>query len=129
MILDFPASIGIAKNSHICIMRIKMTPNDVVIFRRVDREEFEDTCQNCPAFSGSAESGAGREKKTDVACILLDTALSSRISGVKKLICDVSDHFDGESPSCGAMQLATARQRSRGQIKRRAEEELYRGYA
>lgn len=106
-----------------------MIPKDVVMFRRVDREEFEDTCQNCPAFSGSAESGVGGERKTDVACTLLDTALSSRISGVKKLIRDVSDHFDGESPSCGAMQLAAARQRSRGQIKRRAEEKLYEGFA
>lgn len=105
-----------------------MIPKDVVIFRRVDREEFEDTCQNCPAFSGSAESGNGRERKTDVACILLDTALSSRVAGVKKMVSEVSDHFNGESPQCGAIQLA-ARQRSRGQIKRRTEEKLYEGYA
>lgn len=102
-------------------------PKDVVIFRRVDAQEFEDTCANCPVFNGSAESGTYRD--TDVACVLLDTALSGQIAGVKKLIQGVLTHFDGENPRCGAMQLAMARQRSRGQIRRRAEEKIYEGYA
>lgn len=106
-----------------------MIPKDVVIFRRVDAQEFEDTCKDCPAFNGSAESGKGSKRKTDVACVLLDTALSSHIVGVKRLVRMVLDHFDGESPQCGAIKLAAAKQRSHGQTRRRAEEDIYRGFA
>lgn len=104
-------------------------PNDIVIFRRIDEEGFQDTCKDCPAFSGSAEKRNGDKKQVDVACVLLDTAPSGQIAGVNKLIREVLGHFDGANPQCGAMKLATARLRSRGQIKRRTEEKLFEGYA